>query len=522
MKRITMVFIFFSIFLAVLPSVGISAPREVIQSMTQKLEAWDVLEAWTEVKGLLENEPKDPELLELASHVAFHKGDYQEAFKLMKQALEQGGEDEKRKAFSSFIEETLGIVSSLRKYESSHFLISLDEKQDGILIDSLIDTLEKTYRIMARQYGFQPKEKIRVEVFPHAKAFYLTTTLSARDIEVTGAVGIAQFNKLMMLSPRALVHGYRWLDAISHEYMHYLIFKMTKNKAPIWFHEGMAKYEETRWRKGPSYLSSFYQTLLARALSAGKLIRFDQMEPSLVQFENPEDVQLAYAEAASAIEFILVKASYDGLQKVMEQMASGNQSGAGEALQKVLGLPFSEFEENWKKFLSSKGVQEIAGVHRHRYKLKEGKYDEERMDMEEIKSLVAKNKARLGDLLKERGRMEAAILEYRRALEESRDSATLLTKLSSTLFGMARYEEALEFLKQARGISPDHPGIYTALGRTYLKLKGFHEARASFQESIEINPFDPEVHLGLATAYEMLGEMTLSLKAREIAKRLFQ
>jgi tetratricopeptide (TPR) repeat protein len=522
MKQVILVFIFFSIFSAVLPSPGISAPQETLQTITQKLEAWDVLEAWTEVHRLLMNEPKDPQLMELASHIAFHKGDYQAALELMKQALQQGGEDEKRKAFSSFMEETVGIVSSLRKYESPHFLISLDEKQDGILIDYLINALEKTYQIMAQQYGFQPKEKIRVEVFPHAKAFYLTTTLSARDIEVTGAVGIAQFNKLMMLSPRALVHGYRWLDAISHEYMHYLIFKMTKNKAPIWFHEGMAKYEETRWRKGPSYLSSFYQTLLARALSEGKLIRFDQMEPSLVKFENPEDVQLAYAEAASAIEFILAKASYDGLQEVMGLMASGNQRGAGEALQKVLGLPFSEFEENWRKFLSSKGYQEIAGVHRHRYKVKEGRYDEERMDMEEIKSLVAKNKTRLGDLLKERGRTEAAILEYRRALGESRDSVTIMTKLSSTLFHTARYEEALEFLKQARDISSDHPSIYTALGQTYLKLKGFKEARESFQESIEINPFDPEVHLGLATAYEMLGEMTLSLKEREIAKRLFQ
>jgi tetratricopeptide (TPR) repeat protein len=522
MRRIAIVWIFFFISLGGLPSAGNSAPQEVIQSLAQKLEAWDILEASTEVKGLLQREPKDPQLLELASHIAFHKGDYQEALKWMKQALEQGGENEKRKAFSSFIEETLGVVSSFRRYESPHFIISLDEKQDGILIDYLIDTLEKTYQIMAQQYGFQPKEKIRVEVFPHAKAFYFTTTLSARDIEVTGAVGIAQFNKLMMLSPRALVHGYRWLDAISHEYMHYLIFKMTGNKAPIWFHEGMAKFEETRWRQGPSYLSSFYQTLLARALSERKLIGFNQMEPSLVHLENPEDVQLAYAEAASAIEYILVKAGYEGLQKVMEQMASGNQSGAGEALQKVLGLPFPEFEENWKKFLSSKRYQEVAGVHRHRYKIKEGKYDEERMDMEEIKSLVAKNKARLGDLLKERGRMEAAVLEYRRALEESRDSVTIMNKLSSTLILIARYEEALESLKRARDISSDHPSIHTALGQTYLKLKGFKEARESFQESIEINPFNPEVHLGLATAYERLGEMTLSLKEREIAKRLLQ
>ena len=117
---------------------------------------------------------------------------------------------------------------------------------------------------MARRYGFQAKEKVRVEIFPDTRAFFYASTLSARDIEVSGAVGVTQFNKLMLLSPRALVYGYRWLDSISHEYMHYLIVKLTANKAPIWFHEGLAKYEETRWRSGPSYLSPLYQNLLGQ------------------------------------------------------------------------------------------------------------------------------------------------------------------------------------------------------------------------------------------------------------------
>ena len=167
---------------------------------------------------------------------------------------------------------------------------------------------------MAQQYGFRPKEKVRVELFPDARAFYLASTLSVRDIEVTGAVGLTKFNKLQFLSPRALVYGYRWLDAISHEYMHYLIVKMTSNKAPIWFHEGLAKYEETRWRNGPSYLSPFTRPSWPRPWPEKKLIGFEKMEPSLISLETPEDVQLAYAQAASAIEFIITKAGHEGLQ----------------------------------------------------------------------------------------------------------------------------------------------------------------------------------------------------------------
>ena len=74
---------------------------------------------------------------------------------------------------------------------------------------------------------------------------------------------------------------------------------------------------------------------------------------------------------------------------------------------------------NGRNIWRSKGLKEAGGANVRRYKIKEGKADEERLDMEEIKSMVARNRAHLGDLLKERGRVEAAVLEYRRALTET-------------------------------------------------------------------------------------------------------
>ncbi|HWU38314.1 MAG TPA: tetratricopeptide repeat protein, partial [Candidatus Acidoferrum sp.] len=344
---------------------------------------------------------------------------------------------------------------------------------------------------------FQPKEKIRVEVLPDARAFYYASTLSARDIEVTGAVGLTQFNKLMLLSPRTLVYGYRWLDALSHEYMHYLIMKVTSNKAPIWFHEGLAKYEETRWRTGPSYLSSLYQSLLAHALAEGKLIEFERMEPSLVKLDTPEDVQLAYAQAASAIEFIIVRAGHRGLTEVMKQMASGNEKGASAPIQAVLGMDFRAFEAGWKDFLNAKGLKEMGGASVRRLKIKEGRVSEESMDMGEIKSLVARNRAHLGDLLKEKGRMGAAVLEYRRALAETGDSVPLMNRLAAALIDLGREEEALRLLHRARELSPDHPTTYTHLGQARMRLKDFKGAKEDLVESIQINPFNPEVHRDL-------------------------
>jgi tetratricopeptide (TPR) repeat protein len=507
--------------LLIIPSsIARAAPSEVIYSLSSKLDSWDVESAWAEVKELLPKEPKDPQLLELASHIAFHRGDYKEALKLIKSAVEFGGEEEKRKGFALFVEETIGVVTPFKRYESPHFIISMDEKQDGILIDYLLDALEKTYRLMAQQYDFQPREKIRIEIFPDTKAFYYASTLSARDIEVTGAVGMANFNKLMLLSPKALVYGYRWLDAISHEYMHYLIMKVTSNKAPIWFHEGLAKYEETHWRSGPSYASPLYQTLLVQALSERRLIGFERMEPSLVKLETPEEVQLAYAQAASAIEFIIAKAGHQGLKEMMTRMAAYNQRGASDPIKDIMGLSFSEFESNWKKFLASKGFKEVEGTNVRRYKIKEGKADEERLDMGEIKSLVAKNRAHLGDLLRERGRVEAAVLEYRRALADAHHSVPILNRLADGLILLGRNEEALDLLARAKEISPDHPTPYNKMGQIYLKLKDFNKAREIFQESIQINPFNPEVHRGLTIVYEALGEKANALREMELIKKL--
>jgi len=514
--------IFITVVVLILPSMSWAVSPEVIQSLMAKLESWDVEDIWSEVKEAIAKEPREAKLFELASQIAFHRGDYQESLKLMKFAMEVGGEDDTRRGYVLLAEETINVLTPFKRYETPHFVILLDEKQDGILVDYLIDALEKTYQIMAQQYGFQPKEKVRVELFPDAKAFYLASTLSVRDIEVTGAVGLTKFNKLQFLSPKALVYGYRWLDAISHEYMHYLTVKLTSNKAPIWFHEGLAKYEETRWRNGPSYLSLLYETLLARALGERKLIDFDRMEPSLIRLETPEDVQFAYAQAASAIEFIIAKAGHEKLREIMNRMAIGTTRGASEAIREVLGLRFSEFEGKWKDFLGSKGLKEVSGVNVHRYKIKEGRADEERMDMEEIKSLVARNRAHLADRLKERGRISAAVLEYRRAMAETKNSVPIMNRLSSALIDLGRDEEALDILNRVKEISPDHPTPYTQLGQIYLKMKDFKKAREAFEDSIQINPFNPEAHLGLANAYEMLGDSSGATKEREISKKLSQ
>ena len=496
--------------------------KKIVQELKVRLERWDVAQIWPVVQAALAKNPKDPDLLETASQIAFQRGDYQEALKLMKQSLEAGGENEQRRGFALFIEQTINVLAPYKRFETPHFIIALDEEKDGILAGYITETLEETYRIMAQNYGFNPDEKVRVEIFPDARSFYLASTLSVRDIEVTGAVGLTKFNKIQLLSPRALVQGYRWLDAVSHEYMHYLIVKKTSNKAPIWFHEGLAKHEETRWRNGPTYLSALYQTLLARAQEENRLIAFKRMEPSLIYLDTPEDVQQAYAQAASAIEFIIHSVGYEGLKRIMDRMALSKSEGAAESIQKVMGMSFLEFEGKWAAYLAAKNLKPVEGVSVHHNKVKEGEVDTDRMDLQEIKSLVARNRTHLGDKLKERGRLEAAVIQYRRALEQTDDAVPIRNRLSSALTSLGRYDEALDIIKQTLELAPDNPTSYTQLGRIYLLRNNFEGAKEAFEESIQINPFDPAIHVGISNAYAMLGDAIDSSKERDVAQKLLR
>jgi hypothetical protein len=129
----------------IVPYVSAAASSEMVHSLTAKLESWDVEEIWPLVQEVLAKQPQDPELLEVAAHIAFHRGDYTESLQLIRKSMEVGGENQKRRGFALFIEETINVLAPYKEYETPHFIILLDEEQDGILVDYLTAALEKTY-----------------------------------------------------------------------------------------------------------------------------------------------------------------------------------------------------------------------------------------------------------------------------------------------------------------------------------------------------------------------------------------
>jgi predicted Zn-dependent protease len=260
------------------------------------------------------------------------------------------------------------------------------------------------------------------------------------------------------------------------------------------------------------------QTLLVQALAKNQFVGFKKMEPSLIHLETPEQVQLAYAEAASAIDFINQSKGQSGIRELLRELID---RPTPEAIAKLYGMSFDAFESKWKGFLKAKGLKEIAGSRVRKLRVKkDGREDEDIVELREIQSAVARNRTHLADQLLGRGRALAAANEYQRALQASPHSPVILNKLGRVMIAMNRADEALPHFKKALDIDPDSANTYVHLGQAYHAAKNFKETRVALEEAIQINPFNPLIYRLLGDAYGALGESEKARTAKATLERL--
>jgi tetratricopeptide (TPR) repeat protein len=484
------------------------------------LERWQAEEAQAWLQRQLASEPHEPVWRFLLGQAQFYLGHYTAALATFDDLLKTVSHPHFQ-GYRDFVAQTIASTATLQAIETEHFRILIDTQQDAALVPYIAEVLEQSYERLGHIFGLLPSAKIRVEIFPTPETFYPASSLSARDIEVSGAIGICKFNKIMLLSPRNLARGYRWTDALSHEYIHYLLVHLSANHAPIWLHEGIAKYFEDAWRlPQSSWLSRRTESLLAHALAHNSFIGLDNMEPSLVKLETTYQVQLGYAEAASAIDFIVQRSGFQGLVRILQELKQSQEEGATGAIARVMDYSFAEFEEEWHQFLAAKQLREHEGVRLPRYTLKEkGQIPADDLQ-QEIKSSTARMHARLGDRLGQRGRTRAAAGEYRRALRQDPYSSYLLNKFASMLMRLENWQAARQYLQQAQMLEPDYVTTYTNLGRLYIAQANYEAARQALWEAVQINPFDPMMHHYLAESYRQLGQEDKARQEEQLFKRL--
>lgn len=499
------------IFLALVgfPGVGQAASKLITPEKLfhgyQLVEEWKIDQADALAKALLKEYPKSGDAHFLHARVEFFKGNFDFAWKILQQV-----DDSERsvKEFKILAEDTHKATADFVSRESEHFVFRFLEGPDEALVPYAEEVLERSYAVLGDLFRYRPKEKILIEFYPDRERLSRISPLTLHDINTSGTVALCKYNRIMMISPASLVRGYNWMDTLSHEYVHYLLTKKSGNNLPLWLHEGIAKRFESVWRGEEKYLTPLMETILAKGLKHDYLIPLDSMMPSLAKLKTAEDVQLAYAEVSTMVDYLVREKGEQALPILLDGLASGVPFD--EALESVAGSSLRVFQENWKRFVKKQPFKAIPGLEilEIRFK-KRDQVNEE--DYEKMTADVGNRRTRdltlLGDILRSRNRFEAAVLEYEKAFRETKSHSPILSnKLAKAYLQVGKLDKAETVLKQSLEYYPMFHTTLATLGEVYYTADRLEDAKTYFEKAVRVNPFNPFIHLRLIEIYDKLGK----------------
>ena len=498
-----------------IPPRGTAALGDHLEAAAAALYTWDLPAAEAALARAQAIDPGASATLALGGQAHLMQGRYADAVEFLRQAVLTEPAPMTRHYLAlaeSTLAETRGYQQALTS--GGHFLIRYAPGPDEVMVPYMDEALERAWSTLVPLFGHTPPTPVRVELYPQVEVLGAVSSLTVDEIKTSGTIALCKYNRLMITSPRDLVYGYGWADTLAHEFIHMLVTQKSRNTVPIWLHEGLAKFFETRWLEGEeAKLSRISEGMLAEALADDALISFEAMSPSMAKLPSQEATTVAFAEVFTVIEFLTSKRGDLVAQELPALMSAGRTDQ--EAVAELAGVSWDRFTPTWRSFVQRLGLRKLGeDTFDHRLLFKGS--DTEADELAQIEGEKARRFVWLGDRLLLKDRYEAAAKEYAKAAAEVGDNVPLIqAKLGRALLSLGANAQAVEALERALPLYPDYVLLRLYLGEAWLRLGDLSQARDHLEAAIRINPFDRDVHGHLAEVYKQLGESELA--RRELA-----
>ncbi|MCX5748190.1 MAG: tetratricopeptide repeat protein, partial [Proteobacteria bacterium] len=443
--------------------------------------------------------PDTAEVKWLSAELAFQTGDYAGAVKLLDK-LTDDAVDGLVGATRKLAAQSLGVTETFLEQRSpqGHFVIRYAAGPDATIAALAGEVLDAAWATVGDDLGLRPTDPIRIELLGAPADLAKLSPLTESEIETTGTIALSKYNKLMVVSPRATIFGYPWMDTLAHEYTHLVVSRISHDTVPVWLQEGLARFEQTRWRRPPEVvLSASEQALLSAGLKKGRLITFDEMHPSMAKLPSQDAAALAYAEVYTLVGWMHGKIGFAGIRTSL--IAQRDGKSARRAVAEAMALPWVTVEKQWHDQLKIDNKRTAIRTSPIKFGKGGSGADAENVGLEQV-SAKARKHARLGGMLRARGMLEASAVEYEKALAVAQEPF-VAGKLARTLVELGRYDRAIE-LATPLAANDDHDAVAAVtLGMARSARHEWREAIAAFEQGLRVSPFDPTTRCGLAEAY---------------------
>lgn len=230
--------------------------------------------------------------------------------------------------------------------------LRLQDDADRVFAPFVFAVAERARDRIGAELGVDLPRPLRIDLVRDLFSLSAVTGLPLEAAETTGTLAVARFGRIIMLSPQATRSGYHWEDTLAHEITHLLVTRATRDRAPLWLQEGIAKREETRWREvRPFDHKDWAEETAARALRRGRGVGIDRLGQSIAMLPTPEAAATAYAEVQSFVSYFVSQQGEAALRLLFLDLKGLRSDDPNEALRSVTGYDLSAWNRRWQTSL---------------------------------------------------------------------------------------------------------------------------------------------------------------------------
>lgn len=211
-----------------------------------------------------------------------------------------------------------------------NYLIRYDGMVNERIGRAVAAALDDEYMDLAQEFHFTPQTPVSITLYTNREFRDVTRVPTWASAVNDGQIRIP-VQGLDEVTPKLR-------NIIRHELTHSFINAWTRGNCPMWFHEGLAQF-----RTGDAPPDMYAQ--LKKARETGSLLPLWSLEGSILHYTE-ENAKLAYLESLAATEYIVGRRNRRALIQILDRLAE--RQTMNEALRKVVGLDYQEFQTAWE------------------------------------------------------------------------------------------------------------------------------------------------------------------------------
>jgi tetratricopeptide (TPR) repeat protein len=406
---------------------------------------------------------------------------------------------------------TLKLLDSLANFDSlqtSHFILRLQKKEAALLNLYVPALLEQAYQSLSVKYGFTPKSRIYLEMYPDHDDF----AVRALGVPGLGALGVCFGTGIVMDSPSARPKGsFNWGNTVWHEFAHVITMGLTDHRVPRWFTEGISVMEGKMAKPG---WGGDVNLGVIKAIQERKVLPISELDSGFLQPKFPGQVPLSYFQAGEVCQMIFQDFGFIALQRMLQLFKV--RVTLPEVLNEVLQLSPEAFDAKFSGFLLSRygrALKEIDFSIQRDNKLLN--------DPERLKAVVQRQpdnffaNLSLASYYRQEKNFDSAIaclIAAKRVFPNYVDEENPYRQLSQIYAEKGLMTQAIdELLALAQRSDKDFDSL-KQLAKWLIKSNRQKEAKEILERAVYIYPFDSETHQSLAVLSFDQGDFAVALR----------